>query len=80
VTSGAGSPRAFLGKNFLGPARGGDAARNAEADGRRTEEHREGGRVQSEAEEVLLADALAVRLILSRMEQAVEQGIGKRLP
>jgi hypothetical protein len=74
VTSGACSPRAFLGKSILGPIRGGDADGNAEAEDRRTK----GGR--SEAEVVLLADALAVRLILSRMEQAVEQGVGKRLP
>jgi hypothetical protein len=75
VTSGAPSPRAFLGESILGPIRGGDADGNAEAEDRRTKEgHR------SEAEVVLLADALAVRLILSRMEQAVEQGVGKRLP
>jgi hypothetical protein len=32
------------------------------------------------AEEVLLADALAVRLILARMEQAVQHGVRERLP
>jgi hypothetical protein len=39
---------------------------------------REGNR--SEAEEVLLADALAVRLVLARMEEAVQHGVRERLP
>jgi hypothetical protein len=67
MTSGAGAPRAFL-KRSSGPIERRRRARDVEA-----EEHRP-------AEEVLLADALAVRLILSRMEQAVEQGVGERLP
>ena len=39
---------------------------------------REGNR--SEAEEVLLADALAVRLVLARMQEAVQHGVRERLP
>ena len=39
---------------------------------------RRGGR--SEAEEVLLHHALAVRLILARMEEAVQHGVGEGLP
>jgi hypothetical protein len=35
---------------------------------------------RSEAEEVLLADALAVRLVLARMEKAVQHGVRERLP
>jgi len=35
---------------------------------------------RSEAEEVLLADALAVRLVLARMEEAVQHGVRERLP
>jgi hypothetical protein len=35
---------------------------------------------RSEAEEVLLTHALAVRLILARMEEAVEHGVAEGFP
>jgi hypothetical protein len=35
---------------------------------------------RGDAEEVLLANALAVRAIIARMEQAVQQGVHERLP
>jgi len=68
VTSGAGSPRSLS----VAPR----ADRTSERDGVAEavggwRERRAGG--QGEAEEALLKYALAVRLILARMEQAVQQ-------
>lgn len=51
------------------PSEHADRARHAGGEGNR-----------SEAEEVLLADALAVRLVLARMEEAVQHGVRERLP
>ena len=39
-----------------------------------------GQAARSEAEEVLLTHALAVRLILARMEEAVEHGVAEGFP
>jgi hypothetical protein len=74
MTSGAGSPRAFLWRTPSGTIRRGGRHGDAEAEDRSTHEHEEG------AEAVLLADALAVRAVIARMEQAIEQGVGERLP
>jgi hypothetical protein len=80
MTSGAGSPRAFLGKGRVGPTRRGDAHDNEEADREASSDegaHRareaggQGGR--GGAEEVLLADALAVRAIIARMQESVQK-------
>ncbi len=79
MTSGAGSPRAFLGKGPVGPTRGGAAHDNEVADREASEEpaHRareaSGHEGRGEAEEVLLADALAVRAIIARMQESVQQ-------
>jgi hypothetical protein len=56
-------------RELLPPAEHEDRARQAGREGNR-----------SEAEEVLLADALAVRLVLARMEEAVQHGVRERLP
>ena len=71
MTSGAGSPRAFLRSRTTR-----DEAEDVRTDaGKRHSQEGEGG-----AEEVLLADALAVRLILARMEEAIQHRVGERLP
>ena len=85
MTSGAGSPRAFLGKGLAQNRRSQErqedgVGREEEADRERASDegaHRarevsgQGGR--GEAEEVLLADALAVRAIIARMQESVQQ-------
>jgi len=69
MTSGAGSPRAFL-----RPRAPRDDGGTVEA------EPSKRGAQEGGAEEVLLADALAVRLILARMEEAIQHGVRERLP
>jgi len=59
-----------------------DARREQRSHGEHADRARHAGSEanRSDAEEVLLADALAVRLVLARMEEAVQHGVRERLP